>query len=425
VRSRVLRPLLLVALLAGSVAAQPIGGEFRVNTTTAGGQRFGDVVVISSGRLVVVWSGADGSEYGVFGQRYNASGTTLGVEFRVNAVTTGNQSFPAIASDAIGQFVVVWQGYDLGLATPDVMAQRYSSAGTALGAPFRVNTYTTGAQTRPAIASDPIGNVTIVWEDASDGAGKGVFARRFDRLGGAIGDEFRVNTLTTGDQTFPAVSMDATGGFVVAWQDVSDGSGKSVFATRFLSTGGSSGHFRVNASTTGDQVRPGLALDASGAFLVTWTSLEEPRSIQARRFTSVGDPIGNEFRVNTSPSSSLDYSNAAASPGGTFIVAWDNGADVLAQRLTSTGALLGGEFRVNTSTTGNQQTPRVAASQAAFAVVWRSGPEPASEDVFGQRYTLVPVTGDANGDGVLDILDVFLLINFVFAGGPVPRSVSW
>jgi hypothetical protein len=32
----------------------------------------------------------------------------------------------------------------------------------------------------------------------------------------------------------------------------------------------------------------------------------------------------------------------------------------------------------------------------------------------------VEPVGDANGDGVVDLADVFYVINFLFAGGPVP-----
>jgi hypothetical protein len=32
--------------------------------------------------------------------------------------------------------------------------------------------------------------------------------------------------------------------------------------------------------------------------------------------------------------------------------------------------------------------------------------------------------GDANGDGVVDVLDVFLLINHLFAGGEVPAGLA-
>src|SRR5262245_3379783 len=33
-------------------------------------------------------------------------------------------------------------------------------------------------------------------------------------------------------------------------------------------------------------------------------------------------------------------------------------------------------------------------------------------------------SGDVNGDGFVDVADVFYLINFLFAGGPVPKGVG-
>ncbi len=34
------------------------------------------------------------------------------------------------------------------------------------------------------------------------------------------------------------------------------------------------------------------------------------------------------------------------------------------------------------------------------------------------------LAGDVNGDGTIDVLDIFYLINFLFAGGPVPVGAS-
>jgi hypothetical protein len=30
--------------------------------------------------------------------------------------------------------------------------------------------------------------------------------------------------------------------------------------------------------------------------------------------------------------------------------------------------------------------------------------------------------GDANADGLIDVMDIFYLINFLFAGGPAPHN---
>ena len=74
--------------------------------------------------------------------------------------------------DKAGAFTVVWEG-SAGGSGHDAVARRFDSAGTALGAEFRVNTYTVGNQFSPAIGMDPSGNFTIAWESPQDGAGAG------------------------------------------------------------------------------------------------------------------------------------------------------------------------------------------------------------------------------------------------------------
>ena len=57
-----------------------------------------------SGNFVVTWSnnGADGSGYGTYAQRFNASGIAQGAEFRVNEYTTNAQNRSTVAMDADG-----------------------------------------------------------------------------------------------------------------------------------------------------------------------------------------------------------------------------------------------------------------------------------------------------------------------------------
>src|SRR5512147_2985138 len=92
--------------------SQPVGSEFRANATTAGDQK--DAVVAgSAGSFVVVWLSSDGDSTGVWAQRFSTASkpVALGPEFRVNTTTTGLQNQAAVASDANGNFVVVWQSF--------------------------------------------------------------------------------------------------------------------------------------------------------------------------------------------------------------------------------------------------------------------------------------------------------------------------
>src|SRR5438128_548898 len=70
-------------------AGNSIGSAFRVNTTTAGAQTSAAVATDDAGDFVVVWAsqGQDGSGFGVYAQRFSAAGAALGGEFRVNATT--------------------------------------------------------------------------------------------------------------------------------------------------------------------------------------------------------------------------------------------------------------------------------------------------------------------------------------------------
>ena len=107
-----------------------------------------------------------------------------------------------------------------------------------MGPEFVVSTGTTipGASVRAAAAPD--GRFVIVWNDQSrDGNGFGVFGRVFAANGQPVGEDFQVNTYTTGDQSSwfepPSVSFGGDG-FVVAWpSDEQDGEWWGVFGQRY------------------------------------------------------------------------------------------------------------------------------------------------------------------------------------------------
>ena len=55
--------------------------------------------------------GQDGSSYGIFGQRYDSAGVRSGGRVPRELVHDSYQRHPSVASDASGNFVVVWQSY--------------------------------------------------------------------------------------------------------------------------------------------------------------------------------------------------------------------------------------------------------------------------------------------------------------------------
>src|SRR5262249_37386265 len=192
------------------------------------------------GNFVVVWTTyapQDGSGTGIVGRRFDSTGVPLGAEFQVNVFTTGNQYFPRVAMSASGSFVVVWSTNDEDGSYSGVIARAFDSAGSPLGGDVVVNTYTTGIQDSPRVATDDVGDFAVVWTSRyQDGSGLGVFGRRFDSAGFPLGGEFQVNTYTTSYQFYANIGMNGAGDFVVAWSSYQNGD-SDIFARRYDASG--------------------------------------------------------------------------------------------------------------------------------------------------------------------------------------------
>jgi len=164
-----------------SAAGVAQGGEFHVNTFTGSHQFASSVAMDADGDFVVAWHsyGQDGGQNGIYAQRYNAAGVAQGGEFRVNSATAYNQRSPSVAMDA-GGFVVTWESNLQDGGGWGIYAQRYGAAGVAQGGEFLVNSATASDQSNPAVAMDAEGDFVVAWEsNGQDGSGWGVFAQRF------------------------------------------------------------------------------------------------------------------------------------------------------------------------------------------------------------------------------------------------------
>jgi hypothetical protein len=231
----------------------------------------------SVGNFVATWAsyGQDGSGWGIYAQRYNSLGQAQGGEFRVNTYTAGDQLYPSVAMNGTGSFVITWSSNGQDGCGWGVYAQRYSACGAAQGSEFRVNTYTAGDQMYSSVAIDTAGDFVITWSsNGQDGCGWGVYAQRYNSSGAARGSEFRVNTYTAGDQMYSTVAMDGAGNFTITWQsNGQDGCGWGVYAQQYTSTGSTQGsEFLVNSTTSGNQQSASLAMTSTGQAVFVWCS---------------------------------------------------------------------------------------------------------------------------------------------------------
>ena len=176
----------------------------------------------SAGDFVIAWtdySGEDGSDRHLR-PGYNSGGVAQGGQFQVNTYTSGFQQHPAAAMDAAGDFVITWDSYVEDGSKYGVYAQRYNASGDGPGKPVP-GQHVHHGQPVSSRGGHGLGRRfrhCFLWLGAS-GVDYGIYAQRYNQSGVAQGSEFLVNSSAEGANHFdPSVAMDAAGDFVVAWE---------------------------------------------------------------------------------------------------------------------------------------------------------------------------------------------------------------
>lgn len=411
----VLATLTLAAAPSLCFAVLHDGPELQINTYTTGeqqGRAARSVASNTDGSFVVVWTSygyqpAENSS--IRGQRFDAAGTALGTEFRVNSYTTTSHYHAAVSSAPDGSFVVVWMSVLEDRTGQGIRGQRYDDTGAPAGTEFKVNGGPDTYQSFADVASAANGSFVVVWDTyLDDGDGYGIHGRRYDAVGAPAGTEFEVNVYTTGNQELPSISSAPDGSFVVVWQG--PGTTGTVHGRRFDATSAALGaEFQLATYTTGVQGRASVSVAPDASFVAVWEAsglFSNPGpdgslvGIEGQRFDSTGATIGTEFQVNTYTTGRQSEADVSSASDGSFVVVWSSyhqdGSHhaVRGRRFDATGAPEEGEFHVNTYTTGIQDRAAVSsAPDGTFTVVWSSRNEDGSSfGVFGQRFNLAPGT---------------------------------
>lgn len=315
--------------------------------------------------------------------------------FQVNASTVGDQSQPGVGQATDGGSVMVWRGAD---ADGDgVLARVFNADGSPAGDEFLVNTTTTGNQQSPAVAVGADRRFAVVWESA-DADGLGVWAQLYDALGQPVGTEVRVNVAETGDQHHPSVMMSDDGSYVVVWQGP-DANADGIHARMNDALGQPLGdEFLVNTDEAGAQQNPQAAMAGNGFFVVLWQSTS---GIYAQLYNPAGTPIGTQLDVHLGLTGLEGIPQVAIANSGAFIAVWQGGdgagVGIVAHSFDPVGLpLTPSEVVVNTSTYGRQDTPDVAmADNGLSLIVWQ---DHSRKEIRGQRFA---ASGAAVGEEFL------------------------
>lgn len=411
-------------------------GEFLVNTYTSDFQFEHAAAALTDGGFVVTWTsiGQDGSGGGIFAQRIGVDGVAIGGEFLVNSATPVAQFLPAAAGLPGGGFVIAWvsasqDGSDFG-----IYAQRYDGAGIALGDEFLINSSTFGTQTDPAIAGLSDGGFVVTWTTTPGFGFSDIHAQRFDSSGTSIGGESLVNTTTIGHQNSPSIVATNDGGFIVAWVsgDVFLGSA-GLFVQRFDATGAPTGGEFQGNTTSYARDTPAIAVLEDGGFVIVWTTAtsvgNSTYDVFAQRYASIGVAVGDAFQVNTYTDNAQIAPSVAALSDGGFVVAWQSvnqdssHRGIFAQRFSASGEKVADEFRVNSANEFGQSEAAVTGLPDGGFVITRKYNQPPSTgneyDIVSQRFDASgnPISAQLTGDDQDNVIHWVGPGNVIFDGG--------
>jgi len=347
-----------------------VGEPALVNKVTNSAQEDPSITALANGGYVVAWKSDTFDDMAdIAAQVYNANGVKVGSEFIVNTTRIGTQDSAEITSLKDGGFVVTWASFGQDGSGWGGYLQRYDASGAKVGVETRVATTTLSDQDGPTVTDLADGGIMVVWEGNGKDDAYGIFGQRFKADGSKSGAEVRISTRVADDQTDPVVKVLSNGNYVVTWQSApDDGDGDDetdapadVYSQLFNAAGVKVGvETRVNTTTAGNQEEPNVTAMTDGGYLVTWAGqgTGDVNGIFCQRFNASGVKVGTETRINTTTTDNQLFSQVTALADGGYVVAWESSkasgqVDVYTQRFDANGnkvSSLTGDALANTLT---------------------------------------------------------------------------
>ncbi len=372
-------------------------------------QNYPSISMDAAGNFIIVWRDFRNGNGDIYYQRYNNVGTALEVNKKVNDDTeSASQGYTSISMDGAGNYVIVWDDDRYTNYDTDIYYQRYTSTGAALGVNTKVNhDIDSVKQWDPTIAMDITGNYVVVWVDERNG-NSDIYLQRFTSTGAALGVNTKVNDDgINADQVSPSISMDALGNFVITWQDFRN-SNWDVYYQRYTDTGTGLGtNTKVNDDVNEFQYYPSISMDASGNFIIVWQDFRNANwDIYFQRYTDTGTTLGVNTKVNDDAGSAYQkipsiYLNIA----GDFVIVWmdyrygQTNPDIIGQRYFSTGNPDGSNYRIVADGPNNgESSPVVCGNNNSIFFSWEDNRRSNDWDIYSK------IVG-WNWNGVTDVLE--------------------
>ncbi len=322
----------------------------------------------------------------------------IGINYKVNDVSTGQRLWPSVAMGENGNYVFTWS--DRREGPINIYAQAYENNGTPIGTNFKVNDNTNNSiQQRSDISAYSDNKYNIVWEDTRNGQSfeTEIFGQNFLLLGGNFipdGSNFKIDFLH--DDMVARVpkssgsSPPLSSRLDFAWER--RGNTSDIQAQI-----GSGDNFKVNDDFgSSNQFSPDIAVASERNFAIVWADERDGNSaIYGRTFSFTGEPNGNYFNLSGSHDSKfhhvpkIEINDFGETWGG---AAWreldqsTSSFSIHARFFSETGVLLGDDIKIDDNTGfALLDNPGIAVfNNARWILGWFDGSSASDKKIQGQ-----------------------------------------
>jgi hypothetical protein len=232
------------------------------------------------------------------------------------------------------------------------------------------------------------------------------------------GSRLHLNTTSAGSQMISSLQALNDGTFVAVWTDMSAtgrDTDEGAIRGQLLNADGSRKgvEFQVNTTTKSHQSQPVVTALDDGRFVVAWTDEsglldKHGTGIRARVYTRDGQPVGDDFQVNTAPDGDQMNPSIAALSNGRFVIAYENtykgnpldgsGSFIAAQTFDASLNRLGRETVVNQTTSNDQRNPTAIGLGDSYAVFFADDSGSGDDPDGTIRGRIVSSTGEAKSE---------------------------
>ena len=246
------------------------------------------------------------------------------MDFQVNDGMEPSKGAPVIACDAEGNFVVLWEEETDKEGGNDLFLRGYNSHGNGLYGPVKLNGPESQNPRNPDIAMNASGDYIVLWQDKVDGTNK-IHSIAFNREGNILNGGRSISSVMTGQNAlYPKVDLSDNGHFAVVWQEEDSDGENSIVKQRHgnLYAHTISDEEPVHPQFNGYQRRPEVAVNEQGDTVVVW---EAGRNSRYKIFARAYGPNAFDAQlIEGTRIVKLRRPKIAMNNKGFFMVLWEN-----------------------------------------------------------------------------------------------------